>query len=265
MEEIVELHTDTAEYIATVFASSVVRVAQYVELNVKKFFEFQPYLCPLHLVEVLGIMDTSQSFEPRNKVMRPRNERWKRFGQGILCKFLYQSLGEFLYATRLKSRLFHLFSGHVIGLHAHRGELHLGGTVDIRMGEPVSAVINAGFSEYDVLFAHLIILIYILRALKPNKVANARTIAEVGYYALLSCTHSIFFKAQYAPFYLHKRHVTRKIGNAVNLATIHIFIRIILQQVAPSADIELLVQYRLPFRAHALKVLYVLVENVEHN
>ena len=52
--EVVEVFADAAEHVATTLGVARARVAQYVELDVEKFFKLQPEAALLHLLNVRG-------------------------------------------------------------------------------------------------------------------------------------------------------------------------------------------------------------------
>ena len=146
---------------------------------------------------------------------------------------------------RLQSRLFHALCRHVIGLHAHFRQLDVGNFVDVRMRKLVSPAIDRWPAENDVFFVYLIILVNILCALKPNKVGNASAITEMSHHPFLPRAHSKLFKAQNLAFELYERQVALQVDDAVDAASVNVFVRIILEQIAPCSDVGLFLQYRL--------------------
>ena len=73
------------------------------------------------------------------------------------------------------------------------------------------------------------------------------------------------FEAQDLTFQLDIRHIAIYFMDVIKTASIYIFIREIIQQVAQGKDIQFLVQHSCPLGANTLQVLYVASGDVEHN
>ena len=83
-------------------------------------------------------------------------------------------------------------------------------------------------------------------------------VCEVGHGAFVATVGRKHLVAENLSLDLHKRHVASEVGYAVNLGAVHIFIRIILQQVTPGLDAELTYQCVFLVWAYARKIHDVL-------
>ena len=250
------------QYVALVASPMVGGVAQDVELHIEEFLKLEPLLRLLYIQHILGIVYLYESLSARDEVEWGGDKLRQCLGKSRLRYLLHQSLREFLYLPRLQSRLLHLLRRGVIRLHAHRGEFDALRLVDVGMCKLVAASIDSRFAEHDVVDSHLIIIIYVLRALPPHEVHHAMAVAEVGHHALAPSTHGKLLKRQYPAPYLHKGHRAVKFVDGIYAAAVHILVWIVFQQVAPCVDVELAVEHGSALGTHAREKLYVLIENI---
>ena len=234
-------------------------IAQDVELHVEQLLELEAHLRALHVVEALRVVNLAESIFARHEVKAACHRREQRLGDGPRRDAGHEGLGEFLDGARGHAHVFHLLRGDVTGLHAHLGQLHVGGFLHVGVGKLVAPLKHRGLAEDDELLAHLVILVNIFGAIEPHEVDDAVAVGEMPDDALLAGPHGKLLEAQNAALDLHKRHVTREFVDAVYPRAVHIFIRIILQQVAPRLDVELAAQNLFPAWAHAGEVHDVLV------
>ena len=175
-----------------------------------------------------------------------------------LSYLLQHRLHHLLHGARRYVALLHLLGGDVVGLHTHLGELQLRCTLYLRMRELEASAVDSGSAEHDVVLAHLIRLVYVLCAGEPHEVDHSPTVGEVCHDALLACRHLELLKREYLAAYLHEGHVALQFVYGIDAAPIHIFIWIVLQQVAPGAHAQLLVEHVLLVGADSRQIHYVL-------
>ena len=256
----IELFSHMRENISLVFTAMVRSIAQNVELYVKKFLELQPQTRPLHLVGIVRIMHMSHGLIARAEVQRTRDKGRKRLGHGRR-NLIEQRLHHPFHTPTLQTAILHLLGSHVVRLHAHFREHQFIGFVDVGMRELEPSAIDGGPSEDNVFRAHFITVIDVFLPVEPHQVHHAVPVAEMRHDALLPRAHSKLLITQYAPFDLHKRHVAPQLVDGIDAAAVHIFIRIVFQQVSPCVDIQFLVEDILPTGAHAGQIHDVLVQD----
>jgi len=164
----------------------------------------------------------------------------------------------------MHSAVFHLLGGAVIGLHAHALCFHIGSPFHLGMCELVPSLEYRGFAEDDKLLTDLIVLVDILRPMKPHQVDHSAPVGEVSHDAFLALAHGKFLETHDLSAYLHERHVAPQFADGIDLRTVHIFIWIVFQQVTPCPDVELRTQQLFFLRAYAREIHDVLVENGIH-
>ena len=133
------------------------------------------------------------------------------------------------------------------------------------MGELIASAIDGWFAENDILSVHPQAFCQLLGAGEPHEVYDARTVGEMGNDAFLPRPHVELLETQDIPFQLDIGHLAGKIANGVDVAAVHIFIRIILQQVAKRFHAQLLLQDVLPMGADTWYELDVLLKYIEHS
>ena len=131
------------------------------------------------------------------------------------------------------------------------------------MGKLKTTIVNAWLTKYNVLNTYLVVLIDILRPIKPHKVGNAMTISKMSHYALFARSHRKFLERENASLNLYKRHVTTKFCNRVKPASVDVFIRIMLQELSPRRDAEFLLKNLGTPRPYARKIFDILIEDVQ--
>ena len=255
--EAVEVVAHLREDVAAVLAAMVGGVTQYVELHVEELLELQSLARLLHLDGVLRIVDAAQGSVARDEVACVHDEVGQRLGYRL--RYLLQHrLHHLLQGARGDVALLHLLGSDVVGLHAHLGELQFGGALYLGMRELEASAVYRGASKHDVVFAHLVGLVNVLRAGEPHEVDHSPAVGEVSHDALLACRHLELLKREYPAAYLHERHVALQFVYGIDAAPIHIFIWIVLQQVAPGAHAQLLVEHVLLIGADSRQIHYVL-------
>ena len=173
-----------------------------------------------------------------------------------------QCLREFLDSTGVHARLLHLLRRVVIGLHAHGGELHLLSQVDIRMLHLDAIVEDAWSPEHQVFRAYLVCLFGILASIEPYQVHDACAIREMGHHAFLARSHLKGLETEDASYDLHERHVASEFVNGIDLRAVHIFIWIILEQVAIGLDAQLLAEHLLAVGTYPRQIHDILIEYI---
>ena len=131
------------------------------------------------------------------------------------------------------------------------------------MRELIATAIDAWLAEHDVFHTHLVLLVNILRTVEPHEVYYPMSVAEVAYNALLARSLTELLERQNLSFQLHERHIGLQLIDAIDAAAVNVFIGVILQQLTPRRNAELLLQNLGAPRSHAGQVLDVLVEDVQ--
>jgi hypothetical protein len=85
----------------------------------------------------------------------------------------------------------------------------------------------------------------------------------MGYDTFLAGTHGEGFEAENLADHLYKGHFTRQFVDGVYLRAVHIFIRIVFEQITIGLNAELIAQHLLAVRPHAWQVFDVLIEYVQ--
>ena len=258
------------KHIAPILAALVAGIAQDVQLHIEQFFELQANTGTLHLVGCLRIVYPAQGLIARTEMQtagdegrqRLRDDSFHHIATRGEADALQQRLDDLLHTSTLQPAALHLLGSHVVGLHTHLRQHELIGRVDVGMRELESPVIDARLAEHHILYTHLVLLVDILRAVEPHEVDDAETIGEVCYDALLARSLTELLERQYLAFQLHKRHIGLQLITSIDAAAVDIFVRIVLQQLAPRINAELLLQNLGAPRTHTGQVLDVLVEDV---
>ena len=240
MVEGIEILTDAREDVAPVLAAMVAGISDNVELYEEQFFEFQTYTGTLQVFGVLGIVDDAQCLVALHEVEWGGDEVGD--GLGLWWQFLNHDSREFLERARCETMFLHLLRGGIVGLQSHVGEFQFVGTVQIWMGDVDAVVEDGGFAEYDIFRTYLISLFRILAPLEPYEVCDARAVAEVSHDAFLSRPHRKCLETEDMTNDLHEGHIARQFVDGIDLGTIYIFIRIVLEQVAIGVDAEFFAQ-----------------------
>ena len=104
--------------------------------------------------------------------------------------------------------------------------------------------------------------ISIFAAVKPREVTDARAVGKVSHDAFLTGAHGESLETQDLTDDLHERHFAREFVDGVDLRAVHIFVRIVFQQVTIGLDAKFVAQHLLAVRAYPWQVLDVLTENI---
>ena len=98
---------------------------------------------------------------------------------------------------------------------------------------------------------------------EPDEVDNVASVGEVGDDAFLA-SFAKLLEALNGAFDLHQRHVACQLADSIDLRPVYIFIRVILEQVTPSPDVELTDEDLLALRSHAGEIHDVVIEYAAH-
>ena len=207
-------------------------------------------------------MDAPQCIFARNKVQAAQLGRQQCLRNSSLWDFRYKRFGKLFHGTRGDATVFHLFGSDVIGLHAHFGELHVSGFLNVGMGYLVTVFEQRGLAKHNIFLACLVVLVNIFRAVEPHQISYTKTVAEMGDDAFLARPHGKLLKTQNLSLDLHVWHVARQLVDTIHLAAVNILIGIVFKHIAPGLDIELLVQNVLSLGAYPCQIHDVLRENV---
>ena len=149
--EVVKQLADMLEYIAAILATMVGSIAENVELNVEQLFKLQTVTRRLHLLRCLGIMYAAHRLIARDEVKGFGDEGGEGFGQRIL-QLEKHVLDRLLYHSRRDAHLLHALRGGVVRLHAHFGELKVGGSLHLGMSKLETSLIDGRATEdYELL------------------------------------------------------------------------------------------------------------------
>ena len=132
------------------------------------------------------------------------------------------------------------------------------------MSKLVAPVIDGGLAEHDIFGVHLIVLRNLLGVHEPHQVNNPRPISHVCHNTFLPRSHIKLLEAQNLPFHLYERHLAGELIDMEHPTAVHIFIRIILQQVTKCLDAQFLAQDLLSLRTDSWHILNVLFEDGVH-
>ena len=131
------------------------------------------------------------------------------------------------------------------------------------MGEVDTVVEDGRFAEDHVFRAYPIGLFGVFSTIKPSEVADSRTIREMGDDTLFARTHGETLETEDMSHDLHIGHVASQFMDGVDLRTVHIFIRIVFEQVAIGFDAKFVAQHLLAIRANPRQELDVLIEDIQ--
>ena len=249
------------EYIAAILATMVGSIAENVELHVEQLFKLQTVACRLHLLRRLGIMYAAQRLIARDEVKRFGDEGGEGFGERVL-QLEKHVLHRLLYHSRRDAHLLHALRGGVVRLHAHLGELKVGGPLHLGMSKLETSLIDGRATEDYELLPYLIVLIYILCPAEPYEVGYTRTVAEMTDHSLLTRRHLELLIIEHLALYLHERHIGGKLTDGIDTTAVDILIRKILDKVTPCGYPKLLAQDFLTLGAHTGQIHYVLREYI---
>ena len=130
-------------------------------------------------------MYAAQRLIARDEVKGFGDEGGEGFGERVL-QFEKHVLDRLLYHSRRDAHLLHALRGGVVRLHAHFGELKVGGSLHLGMSKLETSLIDGWATEDNELLPYLIVLIYILCTAEPYEVGYARTVAEMTDHSLLT-------------------------------------------------------------------------------
>ena len=251
------------EDIALVFITLLSGIAQDVELHIEEFLKLQTFLRPLHIAQRQGIVNLTQRLLTTYQ-MQTRKLGWQQgLGNGTRRNLGDQRLGHLLQGTGVQSPVLHLLRRDIVRLHAHGAELHIGSLLNVGIDKLIPAVVGCRLTEDDILYARLVLVVDPTAGIEPYDIHDITAIGEMGYDALLPAFAKLL-KTLYPPTDLHQRHIACQLTDGVDLRPVHIFIRIILQQVTPRSDVELTCQYILALWSHAREIHDVLREYIRH-
>ena len=257
----IEDAADAVEYISAILAALVAGIAKDVQLHEKQFLELHSETRLLQVFRVLRIVNGAQRLVATHQVEWGSDEvgygLWQRVLEGA-----EERLRQFLDGARVHARLLHLLRGIVVRLHTHRRRVYCRRIIDVGMRYLYAIVIDGRLAEHHILCANLVFRLGSLAELKPHEVHDTRTIGEVGHHTFVARAHLKGLETQYSSHHLHERHVACEFVNGVDPRAIHIFIRVILEQVAKGQDAQLLVEHLFAVGAHARQVHDVLIEYV---
>ena len=127
------------------------------------------------------------------------------------------------------------------------------------MGEVNAVVEYSGFAKDQILRTDLVVLLGVFAAIKPSEICDGSTVRKVSHNPLLSRSHGEGLETEYFSDDLYERHIPRQFVNSINLRTVHILIRIVLQQITIGLNAEFVAQHLLAVRPHAWQVFDILV------
>ena len=165
---------------------------------------------------------------------------------------------------RIERTPLHLLRRIVIGLQPHGRQFQFGSRVNIRMSYIYPAIKDRRLAEYDIFLMDLVLPNQIFDALKPNQVNHTRSVREMGYQPSLS-SFARRFKTQYLAFQLNIRHRPVNLLNVIDTATVHIFVREVIQQVVKGKYAQFLIKHRSTLRPDARQIFYVTRSQIEHD
>ena len=259
----VEDGTYLGEDIALVFIALLGGIAQDVELHIEEFLKLQTFLRPLYIAQRQGIVNLTQRLLTTYQ-MQTRKLGWQQgLGNGTRRNLGDQRLGHLLQSTGVQAPVLHLLRRDIVRLHAHGAELHIGSLLNVGIDKLIPAVVGCRLTEDDILYAGLVLVVDPTAGIEPYDIHDITAIGEMGYDALLPAFAKLL-KTLYPPTDLHQRHIACQLTDGVDLRPVHIFIRIILQQVTPRSDVELTCQYILALWSHAREIHDVLREYIRH-
>lgn len=254
----VEDVADVGEDVAAVLPALVAGVAQDVKLHVEQLLELQSEACVAGFVGRLRVVDVAQGGVSRDESQGVDDVGREGLGQG-LGDAVEGCAHDALDGARGDAGLFHLLGGHVVGLHAHGGELHLVGLVDLGVGKLVASVVDGGFAEDDVGGVDFVADV-VFCGDEPDDVGDARAVGDVGDDALLAWAHLVLLVGEDAGAYLHVRHVVGELGDGVDVGSVDVFIGIVLQQVTEGFDAQFFAEELASAGSYAWDVFHVLFE-----
>ena len=217
----------------------------------------------LHLVQALRVVDMTECCVARHQSKAVGDEGWQRLGQRR-AHVLEHAFREPFDGPRVQPHVLHLLGGHVVRLHAHLREFHVARFLDVGMGKLIAVVVDGGPSEDNILGVDFVVAGDVLGTAEPHQVDHTRPVGHVGHDAFAAVSHLKLLETQNLSFYLHERHVARQFADLIDFRAVHIFIRVILQQVTKCVDAQFLAQYILPSGSYAWQVFDVLMKYVVH-
>ena len=182
---------------------------------------------------------------------------------GTLGNACHKGFGHLLDRPRRNPPVLHRLRGDVIRLHAHGGQLHVGGFLHVGVRKLVAAVVRQGFTKNDIFCSGLVTVVHPVFGSEPDEVDNVASVGEVGDDAFLA-SFAKLLEALNGAFDLHQRHVACQLADSIDLRPVYIFIRVILEQVTPSSYVELTDKNLLAFGSHAGEIHDVLIEYAAH-
>ena len=261
--ERVERCTDMLKSIAAVFVPLLSGIAQDIKLYVEQFFKLQSFLCLLYVTQRLWIMDLLQRLFAGDEMQSRYLTGQQRFRDRALGDACHKGFRHLLDGARRKPPVLHRLRGDIIRLHAHGGELHVSRFLHVGMGKLITAVVRLRLTKDDIFRSWLVTVVHPVLGTEPHEVDDVAAVGEVGDDTFLAAFTKLL-EALYGSFDLHERHVARKLPDGVDLRPVHIFIRVILEQVTPSPDVELTDENLLALRSHAGEIHDVLIEYAAH-
>ena len=110
------------------------------------------------------------------------------------------------------------------------------------MGHVDAVVEDGGLAKHDILDTYLIGLFGIFPALEPHEVHDTRSVTEMGHHPFLAWAHLEGLETENFADNLNKRHVARQLVDGIDLRTVDILVRVVVDQVTISEDSEFFTQ-----------------------
>ena len=149
-----------------------------------------------------------------------------------------QGILQVLDRPRVEERPLHLLRRIIERHQAARKLLRLIDTIQVRMRDVVLMIEGDRLAEHQIFRVDLIFAGYEIQSLEPNQINDACSISKLTHQSPATA-HANRLETGNPATQLDIRQVVRQVGHPIDAAPVHIFIRIVIEQVPIGNDAQL--------------------------
>ena len=210
---------------------------EHVQLDIEKLLELQPPTGRLKCPGIIGKMDVAHRLREGNQPRLRQHVGRQGLRQGPIDS-AQQGILQVLDRPRVEERPLHLLRRIIERHQAARKLLRLIDTIQVRMRDVVLMIEGDRLAEHQIFRVDLIFAGHEIQSLEPDQVNDACPIGKLAHQPLATA-HADRLETGNPATQLDIRQVVRQVGHPIDAAPVHIFIRIVIEQVPIGNDAQL--------------------------
>ena len=210
---------------------------EHVQLDIEKLLELQPPTGRLEHPGIIGEMNVAHRLREGNQPRLRQHIGRQGLRQGPMDP-AQQGILQVLDRPRVEERPFHLLRRIVERHQAARKLLRLIDTIQVRMRDVVLMIEGDRLAEHQIFRVDLIFAGHEIQSLEPDQVNDACSISKLTHQSPATA-HADRLETSDPATQLDIRQVVRQVGYPIDAAPVHIFIRIVIEQVPIGNDAQL--------------------------